>query len=43
MIFVIAKLIFFYFIFWAIFFMLFAMLMLSCAAGRQVVEKKMLE
>ena len=41
-VFVIAKLIFVYFIAWAVFFMLLALVMLSCASGRQVVEKKLL-
>jgi hypothetical protein len=42
-IFVIAKLIFVYFIAWAVFFMLLALVMISCASGRQVVEKKLLQ
>jgi len=41
-IFVIAKLILVYFIAWAIFFMILALIMLSCASGRQTLEKKML-
>lgn len=39
--FVLGKLLLVYFICWAIFFMLLALVMLSCASGRQVVEKKM--
>lgn len=41
-VFVIAKLIIVYFIAWAIFFMILALVMLSCASGRQTLEKKML-
>lgn len=40
--FVLGKLILVYFICWAIFFMLLALVMLSCASGRQVVERKLL-
>jgi len=40
--FVIGKLIIVYFIVWAIFFMLLAIVMLSCATGRQNLENKML-
>lgn len=42
-VFVIAKLMIVYFICWSILFMLMAEVMLSCAAGRQKVELKMLE
>jgi hypothetical protein len=41
-VFVIAKLVIVYFIAWAIFFMILALVMLSCASGRQTLEKKML-
>ena len=43
LIFVIVKLVFVYFICWAVIFMLVAMAMLSCAAGRQRLEQKMLD
>ena len=43
LIFVIVKLMFVYFICWAVIFMFAAMTLLSCAAGRQRLEAKMLE
>jgi len=42
MMYVIAKLIFVYFIAWAVFFMILAILFVSCASGRQVYEQKLL-
>jgi len=40
---VLAKLSIVYFIFWAVFFMILSEVMLSCAAGRQRLERKMKE
>lgn len=40
---VLAKLSIVYFIFWAVFFMILSEVMLSCAAGRQRLERKLKE
>jgi hypothetical protein len=39
---VLAKLVTIYLIFWAVLLMTLALIMLGCAGGRQVVERKML-